>query len=323
MASIRKERSADVAESVHAMFRDGDDAENWRRDHLGASILGHRCDRYLWNSFRWVANPKHEGRLLRLFERGQREEEWLIEDMENTGEWEIQSRAEDGEQIRVREGHIGGSLDGIVSGLPESPEEDHVLEIKTSNLKQWEKLREKGVRSSKPVHYVQMQIYMNKMGLAHALYVCVCKDNDEIYSERVPYSEKTAEKHLERARAVVAAGSPPEKMDPATAPCVLVSREGKRWPCQYFDVCHGKQMPERSCRTCICATPETTGEGDPVWSCGLDTDFSSRISSEKQREGCHSQVTIPTAVNADISYVSLDKRVVTYQFADGEQVTQK
>jgi len=321
VASIRKERSADVAESVHALYRDS--ADDWRRNHLGASILGHRCDRYLWNSFRWVADPKHEGRLLRLFDRGQREEDWIIEDLKRAGEWRVQSRAEDGEQIRVREGHIGGSLDGVVSGLPESPDEDHVLEIKTSNRKQWEKLRDKGVRSAKPVHYVQMQIYMHKKGLAHALYVCVCKDNDEIYSERVSYSRKTAEKHLKRARAVVAAGSPPEKMDAAAPPCVLVSREGERWPCQYFEVCHGKQMPERNCRTCICSTPETTDEGDPVWTCGLDTKSPFQISPEKQREGCYSQVTIPTAVNADISYVSLEKRVVTYQFADGEQVTQR
>ena len=197
-----------------------------------------------------------------------------------------------------------------------------MLEIKTSNLKQWERLRDKGVRSAKPVHYVQMQIYMYKMLLPHALYVSVCKDNDEIYSERVSYSEKTAEKHLGRARDAVGSETPPDKLDPSFPPCVLTSRDGTRWPCQFFDVCHGKQMPEQSCRTCIEADPITDCNGEPVWTCGLDPKDVVPLSPAQQREGCPAQITIPRAVNADISSVDLLSRTVTYQFSDGTKVTE-
>ena len=44
------------------------------REHLGASLIGAECDRYLWQSFRWVALPQFEGRILRLFDTGTREE---------------------------------------------------------------------------------------------------------------------------------------------------------------------------------------------------------------------------------------------------------
>ena len=44
------------------------------RPHMGCSILGHPCDRYLWLSFRWAVIEKFKGRILRLFRRGQLEE---------------------------------------------------------------------------------------------------------------------------------------------------------------------------------------------------------------------------------------------------------
>jgi hypothetical protein len=331
MAKIKQHPVTDVAESVHALYRNK--AEDWRRDHLGASIIGHRCDRYLWLSFRWIAAPDHDGRLLRLFERGQREEDWIVEDLRRAG-FKVQSvDPHTGKQLRAGEGHIGGSLDGLIEGCAEDPEEIHVLEIKTSNAKQWERLREKGVRSAKPVHYVQMQIYMHKRELRHALYVSVCKDNDEIYTERVPYSAKTAEKHLQRARDVVESAAPPKKLDKDFAPCVLFSKDGTRWPCQFYENCHGKKMPERHCRSCISSMPVNTDEG-PKWECRLSASYSLFFSSEerahlrtlssaKQREGCSRQVSVPMAVNADISHVDLSQRTITYQFGDGTKVTER
>jgi len=44
------------------------------RAHLGGSFIGRKCSRQLWYNFRWALRPKHEGRILRLFERGHREE---------------------------------------------------------------------------------------------------------------------------------------------------------------------------------------------------------------------------------------------------------
>lgn len=55
--------------------------EDGRRRHLGGSLVGRECPRELWYSFRWCTDKKHDGRLLRLFNRGHLEEfrfvDWL------------------------------------------------------------------------------------------------------------------------------------------------------------------------------------------------------------------------------------------------------
>jgi len=58
-----------------------DKYDDGQRSHLGASLIGHECKRYLWFTFRWVYHHKFSGRQQRLFNRGHREEarflEWL------------------------------------------------------------------------------------------------------------------------------------------------------------------------------------------------------------------------------------------------------
>jgi hypothetical protein len=48
--------------------------EDGRREHLGASVIGRKCHRELWYSYRWADIIVHEGRMVRLFERGHLEE---------------------------------------------------------------------------------------------------------------------------------------------------------------------------------------------------------------------------------------------------------
>lgn len=61
------------------LFNDG------HRSHLGASLIGHNCNRYLWYVFRWVQAETFEPRMLRLFNRGHREEAAFISLLENAG----------------------------------------------------------------------------------------------------------------------------------------------------------------------------------------------------------------------------------------------
>ena len=48
------------------------------RSHMGASELGHACERWLWLKFRWMVIEKFEGRTLRLFRRGHNEEATIL-----------------------------------------------------------------------------------------------------------------------------------------------------------------------------------------------------------------------------------------------------
>lgn len=69
----------DIDEYAVEKYNDG------HRSHLGASLIGHKCSAYLWFVFRWVKAEQFSGRMLRLFNRGHREEERFIEYLEGIG----------------------------------------------------------------------------------------------------------------------------------------------------------------------------------------------------------------------------------------------
>ena len=60
-------------------------ADRQGRPHLGASEIGHECDRYLWLSFRWAKPADFDGRMLRLFDTGNHQEPRLIADLRAIG----------------------------------------------------------------------------------------------------------------------------------------------------------------------------------------------------------------------------------------------
>lgn len=55
------------------------------RSHLGASLIGEDCLMKLWFIFRWVQREDFSGRMLRLFQRGHREEQVFIEYLRGIG----------------------------------------------------------------------------------------------------------------------------------------------------------------------------------------------------------------------------------------------
>lgn len=59
-----------------------DDGFRW---HLGASLIGHECQRYLFYVYRWCFKEEFDGRMQRLFNRGHREEERFIQYLEGVG----------------------------------------------------------------------------------------------------------------------------------------------------------------------------------------------------------------------------------------------
>lgn len=299
-----------IVDAVRAVYTAA--AEDWRRDHLGASLIGHDCDRHLWLTFRWALAPQHDGKQLRLFERGDREEAWILEDLEAAG-FGVRATDDDGRQFRVdlgTTGHAGGSLDAIL----EVDGKECLGEIKTHNAKSFDRLVEKGVvRQAKPEHFAQMQSYMDRAGLPFAVYIAVCKDDDRLHVEIVEHDAAFAAKLNERAdRIVRATEPPPRELDAQHPPCVYTSQDGRRWPCQHYGLCHGSALPERNCRTCAYSEARDGG----AWYC---VRFGECLSSTKQREGCASWVPVPAIVNAQV--VDATEDWVEFQFADGKKVT--
>ena len=341
--------------------------EDERRYHLGGSLIGRKCERELYYSFRWFTKTwnedehsgetieGHAGRLLRLFDRGHKEEfrfvEWLrnigiaVQEYETTHTlmfgiksgkldsiprgtevkhkepnwrdvtlepffWELaQLRGLDftpPKQFRISDvdGHFGGSLDGILTNVPDVEEfglkpDDEVLgEFKTHGLKSFNKLAGtrkaptgdprpdykcprtdgEGVLVAKPEHYGQMQAYMHKKRIKLALYMAVCKDDDDLYFEWVPYDPVVGASMISKARDVIHVNGPPPR----------ISNNASWWECRFCDhkqVCHYGATPAMSCRTCVHSIPVSNGE----WLC---KHWDSNIPKEAQLNGCENHKAI-------------------------------
>lgn len=271
-------------------YRTGDEGH---RTHMGASLLGGECGRAIWYNFRWATRSAFPGRVLRLFNRGHIEEARFIAMLLMIG-CEVYQQDENGDQYRISfaEGHAGGSGDGVALHVPDLPSGTAALcEFKThgeksfielaGKLDEWRKFLEgkgpftgKGVRDAKFEHYVQMQLYMRKMGLSAALYVAVNKNTDDLYAEIITLDPEFADQFLDRGEKLVWMDKPPSKLNESPG----------FWKCRFCDhkpVCHLKGAPDQNCRTCKWSKPV---EGKR-WHCSNPV-CEGDLSKETQLAGC-------------------------------------
>ncbi len=298
MAPLPRPQASTVS-AIYAAY----EAKNEQRDGktIPASQIAEECARKLFFDFRW-ATP-HEsipGRTLRIFETGVIEEDRWIENLRMIG-CEVVDRAPDGRQIRVdlAGGHVGGYLDCEILGLPESPKTWHVGEIKSHNLKSFMALKKDGVRIAKPLHFGQIQTYMHARGRDRGIYLAVCKDNDELYAERLHYDVEYCLRLLANAERIIQANDlPPRQSDnPEFYSC--------KW-CKHHAICHEGAWPRTNCRTCIYSSPEQGG----TWSCAR---FNKPLSLAEQGEGCPAFLTLPCLVPGVQIDADEDSETITYR----------
>ena len=92
------------------------------RPQLGMSQLGNECSRYLWYQFRWGYIDKTSKRMIRLWDRGHREEPEIIKALNEIG---IEVWGDQTEMV-AGHGHIKGHCDGICIGVIEAPKTEHL-----------------------------------------------------------------------------------------------------------------------------------------------------------------------------------------------------
>jgi len=256
------------------------------RGYLGASIIGHECDRYLWYMFRGCVKREFEGRMYRLFNRGHREEAVFVEDLKAIG-CEVHDVDENGNQFELSAigGHFKAHMDGCALGVPEAPKTWHVLEFKTfggelGDSKDFDKLKWDGLKKIKPMHYSQVMVEMALSKMERALYLAAKKSTDELFSERVRYVPAEGKAILARA----------ERIIKSIQPCERCTNRDDDYRCKRCDasvLCWGCEssslpLPEITCKTCCHSTPEMDGDGR--WSCALGL---------KMEAGCKKHLIIP------------------------------
>ena len=250
--------------------------EDGFRSHLGGSLLGRSCARELWYGFHWVKKAKFPASVLRLFNRGHLEEGRFIAMLLMIG-CSVEQQDAQGKQLRISDcnGHLGGSLDGVVMGVPDAPHGLQLLtEFKTHNDKSFQKLEKEGVRNAKFEHYIQMNVYMYKRGLTAALYLAVNKNNDKLYGEIVLLNAEIAEEFIQRGSNIIYSDAAPPKLNnsPGWFECSY---------CDYKMVCHNGGAPETNCRTCAYSYPDNSGD----WTC-KQGGVPFALNKEQQQNGC-------------------------------------
>ena len=240
---------------------------------IGASFIGEECIRQIWFDWRGFSREQFSGRMLRLFETGHLQEDRIIADLRLAG-FSIWNKNEDtGAQFEFSDdtGHFVTKVDGIVKDVPESTK-PHILEVKTHNKNSFSTLVKKGVQEAKPSHYAQMQISMQKAGITRALYVALCKDDEQYYVERIREDKTYQNKLDKKIKSIVGA-----KLRPAG-----ISDDASSFGCKFCSfkpVCTREAEPLQHCRTCANCTAVDEGK----WLCEITKDT---LNIERQRMGC-------------------------------------
>lgn len=272
---------------------------------IGASMIGHDCERNIFYRFRWACLPqKNNGRLVRLLETGKLEETRMIGWLKDIGVNVAENDPETGRQWMVIavDGHLKGFADGIIlDGLPGAEKTKHLLECKTHSLASFKQLQKHGVAVAKPDHVAQMQIYMHLLGLTRALYFAKCKDNDELYAERIKYDAAHALALLGKAERIVNASEKPARVsdNPNFYLC-------KAYNCPAFKICHENDFAVRNCRTCIHSTPIAGGG----WRCER---LKIKLNTQDQKAGCPHHLFLPCLVPGEQIDADEKKETITYR----------
>lgn len=261
-------------------------AEGFRR-HLGASIIGHECARYLWFNFHWVKAEKVEGRMRRLWNRGHLEEPRMIAWLRLIGftvhEYDHEADGETQYRIEGAKGHFGGSLDSIafaperygIGNIPLLPE------YKTHNDKWFKDVKKHGVIKAQPKHYKQMCSYGRAYGIRYGLYCAVNKNDDELYYEVVELDWGQADDLFRKAEYIIFSDFVPRISEhPTFFKCKMCSMVG---------VCHLDEPADVNCRSCVHAKPVE----DKRWWCELHSpEANAPIPGDVIPNGCPSWKSI-------------------------------
>lgn len=296
---------ATTLEKVYAAWETEGNKDLGHRKHLGASVLGDPCERKLWYVFRWGSDITFNGRMLRLFNRGQLEEQRFCDELRKAGVI-VDDVAQDGNQWRFTacNGHVGGSMDAHLFGLHEHPTVHCVGEFKTHNDKSFAALTQNGVKESKPLHYSQMQLYMHWSGMRKAFYMAVNKNNDELYTEFVDYNESHAEELMNKADRIIASDRAPGRLTEDSTYYLC------KW-CDHRDTCHAGMPAAVNCRTCLHSSPVAGAK----WECAR---HKKEVDDAQQRKACNQHLFIPGLLPfGEVINASPDENWVEYRKADG------
>ena len=211
-----------------------------QREYLGASRLGASCERALQYEFAKAPvdhGRDHDGRLLRIFERGHVMEDRMVEWLRAAG-FDLRTRKPSGDQFGFSAvgGRLQGHIDGVIVDGPEGFPYPALWECKCLGSKSWRDLEKNRLAVAKPIYAAQVAIYQAYLELHEqpAIFTAINADTMEIYTELVPFDAALAQRMSDRALKVISATDAGELLprgflDPTHFECRMCAWQDRCW----------------------------------------------------------------------------------------------
>lgn len=192
-----------INEFIDAAIADNH-AKETPRNYLGASILGHECERYLQFEYFNTVGETFAPRTLRIFKRGHMMEAYARDLLRQAG-FNI---TDDQRGFSILNGAVKGHIDGEIFAAPDERIKTPCLwECKSVNEKTFKEYAKNGIKRSNTVYYVQNQIYQAYMELYRnpSLLTVLNCNTMEFYHELIPFNAAVAQAYSDRALMIVQA----------------------------------------------------------------------------------------------------------------------
>lgn len=291
------------------------------RTYLGMSSIGHDCERRHWLTFRWSATVPIDSTSLLRIKDGFRCEEAVADYLRHApGLTLLTIDPTTGKQFAFSDigGHFRGHADGLAWGLVQAPTKTHVWECKIVGDAKFKaaaaavaKFGEKfALAAWDGVYHAQGQLYMHYADAPRHWTTIGSPGARTLMGIRTERDRAVADRMIARARRVIEAPEPPHGIstDPAHYECRM---------CPAARVCHGVEVAPVNCRTCLHATPDTSGTSGR-WTCAWHD--GQEINEALQRTGCAEHRYIPALVPHAIAIDSSpESNWVEYEARDGRR----
>lgn len=235
--------------------------EFWEKDekekpraYIGASSVGHDCTAMLAFSHRGYPNNPPDQRLKRIFRDGHRIEYVVVADLTKAGIHVMEKDPMTGKQWRYTDyhGHAMGNADGIL----ETEEGTAIVEIKSMNDAKFKEFVKKGVRSSHPTYYAQMQYLMGLSDMKRAILVSYNKNNSDYHHQWIDFDIFYYNSLRQKVEDVINGHGKKLSIDESDWRCRGCFKRDACW--------QGKEPAVKTIKTCGNATASTT---NAEWTC--------------------------------------------------------
>ncbi len=155
-----------------------------RRDYIGASSIGHPCERKVWYEFHDYEREPFSKKQLRTFAIGKHLESMILDCLEEAGV-----------MLHIPQKDYFDNTIGLFRGTPDCIWLDDlktskaIIEIKTARDSSFNIFVKKGLREWQSPYYAQIQAYMGMSGIHEGYVIALNKDTSEIHDEQVFFDE--------------------------------------------------------------------------------------------------------------------------------------